>query len=139
MAALIKEMWQADFRARPAMSDVVVRLEACVSVGDVAIDDPEEGSEASSPFAENKDESDKQVHALQARVKALEAEKNLYRHEVAELKAGLLAGTSSSMEHDDDFGILGGMFICTYTCNPFDAASLKQNSHSNQPRTYSRS
>ncbi len=33
MAALIKEMWLADFRARPAMKDVVVRLEACVSVG----------------------------------------------------------------------------------------------------------
>ena len=80
MAALIKEMWQTDFRARPAMSDVVVRLEACVSVGDVAIDDPEEGSEASSPFAENKDESAKQVHALQARVKALA----YLHHELAE-------------------------------------------------------
>ena len=32
IAALIKEMWLTDFRARPAMKDVVVRLEACVSV-----------------------------------------------------------------------------------------------------------
>ena len=28
IAALIKEMWLADFRARPAMKDVVDRLEA---------------------------------------------------------------------------------------------------------------
>ena len=32
IAALIKEMWLTDFRARPAMKDVVVRLEACVFV-----------------------------------------------------------------------------------------------------------
>ena len=38
IAALIKEMWLADFRARPAMKDVVVRLEACVIVEDAAND-----------------------------------------------------------------------------------------------------
>ena len=32
IVALIEEMWLADFSARPAMKDVVVRLEACVSV-----------------------------------------------------------------------------------------------------------
>ena len=32
IAALIEEMWLADFRARPAMKEVVARLEACVSV-----------------------------------------------------------------------------------------------------------
>ena len=31
IAALIREMWLTDFRARPAMKDVVVRLEACLS------------------------------------------------------------------------------------------------------------
>jgi hypothetical protein len=36
IAALIKEMWLADFRARPAMKDVVVRLEACVIAEDAA-------------------------------------------------------------------------------------------------------
>ena len=39
MAALIKEMWLEDFRARPAMKDVVVRIEACVYVGGVAAPD----------------------------------------------------------------------------------------------------
>ena len=29
IAALVEEMWLADFRARPAMKDVVARLEAC--------------------------------------------------------------------------------------------------------------
>ena len=32
LAALIEQMWLADFRARPAMRDVVVRLEACTVV-----------------------------------------------------------------------------------------------------------
>ena len=44
-------------------------------------------------------------------IKAHRAETKLYRHEIAELKAAMLAGTS--MEYDDDVGILGGMFICT--------------------------
>ena len=54
MAALIKEMWLADFRARPAMKDVVVRIEACVSVGD-AVSYVEVGSSLSS--TEDKDEN----------------------------------------------------------------------------------
>ena len=32
IAALIEEMWLADFRARPAMKSVVVRLKACTDV-----------------------------------------------------------------------------------------------------------
>ena len=36
IVALIEEMWLADFRARPAMKDVVARLEACVSVEGVS-------------------------------------------------------------------------------------------------------
>ena len=43
IAALIKKMWLADFRARPAMKDVVVRLEACVFV-ERATNDPEEAA-----------------------------------------------------------------------------------------------
>ena len=39
IVALIEEMWDADFRTRPVMKDVVIRLEACVSVeGVVAYD-----------------------------------------------------------------------------------------------------
>ena len=36
IAALIEEMWLDDFRARPAMKDVVVRLKACVFIEGVS-------------------------------------------------------------------------------------------------------
>ena len=109
-------MWLEDFRARPAMKDVVVRLEACTFVGCEAINNEEEGSALSSSLAGDKDENADQtktedVNALRAEITALRAEKKLDRHEIAELKAAMLAGTS--MEYDDDVGILGGMFICT--------------------------
>ena len=125
MAALIKEMWLDDFRARPAMKDVVVRIEACVFVGGVAAPDRadverlEESSEAlQTDNVALLRAARAEIEALRAEkkldrheLKALRAEKKLDRHEVAELKAALLAGTS--VEYDDDFGILGGMFICT--------------------------
>ena len=51
-----------------------------------------------------------EIKALQVENKALKAENKFGRHEVAELKAALLAGTG--IECEDDIGILGGMFIC---------------------------
>ena len=122
MAALIKEMWLEDFRARPAMKDVVVRIEACTFVGGVAGPD-RAGFESGENSPDNEGWEDSTPEALltanvalRAEIKALRAEKNLeikaLRHEIAELKAALLAGTS--MEYEDDVvGILGGMFICT--------------------------
>ena len=114
IAVLIKEMWQTDFRARPAMKDVVVRLEVCTFGGCEAINLEED--------TEDRDESADQTKTedvLRAEIKALRAEQKLElkalraenRHENAALKAALLSGTS--MENEDDVGILGGMFICT--------------------------
>ena len=115
ITALIEEMWLKDFRARPAMNDVVVRLEACTFVGGVTIDDQEEVSALlSSTLAEDKDENADQTKTedtLRAKNMALVKAFRAARLEIAQLKAALLAG--SSTEHDDDFGILGGMFICT--------------------------
>ena len=39
IAALIKEMWDGDFRKRPAMKNVVVRIEACRSFESAAASD----------------------------------------------------------------------------------------------------
>ena len=124
------------------MKDVVVRLEACVSVGD-AVSYVEVGSALSS--AEDKDENASQIKtedALRAEVKALKAqvEKADARHrvdrlEIAELKAALLAGTSLECD-DDDVGILGGMFICTSSVSIccHCSCSSPSNSPYHQPR-----
>jgi len=52
----------------------------------------------------------------EAQNKAFRAEKKFDRHEIADLKAALLAGTGTECE--DDIGILGGMFICTSKAQP---------------------
>ena len=144
IAALIKEMWLADFRARPAMKDVVVRLEACVSVGD-AVSYVEVGSALSS--AEDKDENASQtktedtlraeIKALKAQVEKADARHRVDRLEIAELKAALLAGTSLECD-DDDVGILGGMFICTSSVSlnllPLQLLFSPSNSPNHQPR-----
>ena len=134
IAALIKEMWLTDFRERPAMKDVVTRLEACVSVerrmlevastpimdGVVAGLDKEDhdgdySADHKEPAAVSLQASQAANVALRAEINALRAEKKVDRHEVTELKAALLAGLadSTSTEHDN-IGILGGMFICTF-------------------------
>ena len=43
IAALIEEMWLADFRARPAMKSVVVRLKACTVVDGAAKSEARQG------------------------------------------------------------------------------------------------
>ena len=64
------------------MKDVVARLEACVSVGDVAINDPEEGSALSPDLAEDNDENtDQTKDALRAEIEALRAENKVIKVE----------------------------------------------------------
>ena len=132
IVALIEEMWLTDFRARPAMKDVAVRLEACVFVGCVEAPSHAGAENAVPDNSSTATESSEALRCtnvafLRAEIKALQAEKDTElakkdaRHradrlDIAELKAAL-AGTSSSMEDEDDVGILGGMFICTSTSN----------------------
>ena len=71
IATLIEEMWLADFRARPAMKDVVVRLEACVSVED-ASNDSETSTPDESVMKEAAPPSSEQINILEATVRDLQ-------------------------------------------------------------------
>ena len=113
IAALIKEMWLTDFRARPAMKDVVVRLEACVLVEGVVNEDQNQNDEL-NPY-DNKASPEHRFDCFDDYEREFEKilrQKEGDRHEIAKLKAALLAGTSIMECDDDDVGILGGMFIC---------------------------
>ena len=118
IAALIVEMWDGDFRKRPPMSDVVVRLEACATVEGVVASDEHLNSDEphEHPLKAIDQEPEAIVRALRPaefEIKAFSARLKESRLEVAKLKAALLAGTSLECD-EDDVGILGGMFICTY-------------------------
>ena len=137
IAALIEEMWLTDFRARPAMSDVVVRLEACAAVEGVVASD-EDLNPDEPPHEHPLEAIDQEPAAIVRALRHAELENKAFsarlkesrlevaklkagqkesRLEVAELKAVLLAGTSLECD-DDDVGILGGMFICTSSVAP---------------------
>ena len=119
LASLIKQMWNGNFRKRPALKDVVPRLEAASTAAldgviELTVSTEEEDYciqpgggtfDADALRAENV--------ALKAQIVKADARHRADRLEIAEFKAALLAGTTSIMEYDDDFGILGGMFICT--------------------------
>ena len=127
LASLIKEMWDGDLRARPTMKEVVIRLEVCLSVDGVAndtIDDLDQnGDDIVEVILETLQPAD--VAAIRAEIKAIRAEKESDRHQIAQLKSekesdrhqiaklksAFLAGTGMEGANDE-VGILGGMFIC---------------------------
>ena len=113
IAALIKEMWDGDFRKRPAMKDVVIRLGDCLFVEGAANDNDTNPNDDLNPDKKASpdyrfDCIDDYAHAFEKILRQTEGD----RYEIAKLKAALLAGTSMECD-DDDIGILGGMFICT--------------------------
>ena len=115
IAALIDEMWLNDFRARPVMKDVVVRLEACVSVEGVVNEDHNLNDELNPYDNSTKASPEHRFDCFDDYEREFEKilrQKEGDRHEIAKLKAALLAGTSIMECDDDDVGILGGMFIC---------------------------
>ena len=125
LASLITEMWDGDFRKRPALKDVVPRLEAASTAAldgvEPTVGSREDEEDSIQPGGGGGGTFD--VDALRVEIKALKAQavKADARHradrlEIAELKAALLAGTSVECD-DDDVGILGGMFICTSICH----------------------
>ena len=94
IAALIEEMWLADFRARPAMRDVVVRLEACTVVDRAAKSEahPEEHSTSSQVDDQTDDTGlDHQsgdpavatIATLRAEIEALKAENDALKGRTA--------------------------------------------------------
>ena len=134
IAALIKEMWLTDFRARPAMKDVVVRLEACVSVEGVVNEDQNLNDKLTNVYdSSTKASSEHRFDCFDDYEREFEKilrQKEGDRHEIAKLKAALLAGTSIMECDDDDVGILGGMFICTSSSlNPCSLYTLPCQTH----------
>ena len=96
IAVLIKEMWLADFRARPAMRDVVVRLEACTVVDRAAKSEahPEEHSTSSQvdDQTDNKGLLDRQSgDPAVATIATLRAENEAGKTEIETLKAAIEA------------------------------------------------
>ena len=90
LAALIEQMWLADFRARPAMRDVVVRLEACTVVDRAAKSEahPEEHSTSSQvDETANKGLDRQSGDPAVATIATLRAENEAAKVEIEALKA----------------------------------------------------
>ena len=100
VAVLIKEMWDADFRARPAMKDVVVRLEACVSV---------EGASNSDDDAPNPNGFAEAEHTnpLEATVRELRLEIQELKHQVETLEMQSGGKTVTGLHIRDRLGLHG--------------------------------
>ena len=90
IAALIKEMWLADFRARPAMRDVVVRLEACTVVDGAAKSEAHPEEYSTSPQVDdqtgNKGLDRQSGDPAVATIAALRAENEAAKAEIEALK-----------------------------------------------------
>ena len=101
IAALIEQMWLADFRARPAMQDVVVRLEACATFN--GAETPEVEAATAAAFAEHADAST-EATAMRSLQREFAEFKTARNAEVAELKAALAqANAQLEMETPERF------------------------------------
>ena len=109
IAALIEQMWLADFRARPAMRDVVVRLEACTVV-DRSADKSEAHPEEHSTSSQVDDQTDDTGLDRQSgdpavsTIATLRAENEAAKAEIEDLKAALAqANAQLEMETPERF------------------------------------
>ena len=92
IAALIEEMWLTDFRARPAMKDVVARLEACTTIDcEVGAEAPQVEDVADAASTEEQSELEAIVGAQQLEIEELKARSRAVEDEAAELRAEVAA------------------------------------------------
>ena len=126
LIVLIEEMWAHDFRKRPPFSAIVPRLQAMADVVTVLEATPEGGvyDEAGDPadaleahaysavqhskagIADPMRKAQKDLSMMAAQVQAQSLA-------IAELKAKLITtATEGDGDEVNEYGILGGMFIC---------------------------